>query len=169
MISKDMAGKSPNSLEGFDLKNPWIIAGWEILEPADDTGRSRSNGLPLQVVLKMRGRSNGVLWLPVGRRQLCRAPLESGLQISMRKVKTTWGWKAGPCGEGKRKRGDTKSAKTCWFGSQSDLEVQVFHGLVFSMCLSQVSYWWPTWNWLCMLPGSLWAIPQKVQDTCGQW
>jgi hypothetical protein len=71
-----------------------------------------------------------------------------------------------------RKGGDTESAKACWFGSQSDLEVQVFHGLVslvFSMCLSQVSYWWPTWNWLCMLPGSLWAIPQKVQDTCGQW
>lgn len=30
-----------------------------------------------------------------------------------------------------RKGGDTKTAKTCWFGSQSDLEVQVLHGFFY--------------------------------------
>ena len=107
-------------------------------------------------------------------------PWNPGLQISMRKVKTTWGWKAGPCGKEK----DVLGART--FRRKKGRRHRISKSMLVwipkwlggtgfswssqsSLCLSQVSYWWPTWNWLCMLPGSIWAIPQKVQDTCGQW
>lgn len=123
MISKDMSGKSmeiPKLTGGFrfgkSLNYSWM---GDFFKP-DDTGgyifhteihagcllppdmvvpcgaRSRSNRFPLEVVLKMRGRSNGMTWfswtgpMPTSwEASAVPCPLESGLQITMRKVKTT--------------------------------------------------------------------------------